>query len=96
MELIAEARTDECTREMAALELALLRRGVQHRDAVQVRCSSCERTPLTGERVYLAETGPVLCELCRSQEPAIRVQSRVVRGPSFGRAIRIIDRRAAY
>jgi hypothetical protein len=86
---------DECTREMQALELALLRRGVEHRDAAQVRCSLCQRTPLTGERIYLADRGPVLCELCRSAEPAVSVQCRVVRGPSFGRAIRIIDRRAA-
>jgi hypothetical protein len=80
---------------MPALELALLRRGVEHRDAAQVRCSLCRRTPLTGERVYLADSGPVLCELCRSGQPAISVQCRVVRGPDFGRAIRIIDQRVA-
>jgi hypothetical protein len=73
----------------------LLRRGVEHRDGAHVRCSLCRRTPLIGERVYLADNGPVLCELCRSGEAETPVQCRVVRGPSFGRAIRIIDQRAA-
>jgi hypothetical protein len=94
VEITALTWVDECMREMPALELALLRRGVEDRDSVHVRCGLCRRTPLTGERVYLAESGPVLCELCRSEEPATEVQCRVVRGPSFGRAIRIIDQRA--
>lgn len=93
MELTVDARLDECMREMPALELALLRRGVEDRHASRVRCSLCQRTPLTGERVYLADSGPVLCELCRPEEPAEPVQCRVVRGASFGHAIRIVDRR---
>jgi hypothetical protein len=95
VEIGSEDWVDECTRVMPALEVALLRRGVEHRDAAQVRCSTCRRTPLTGERVYLTESGPVLCELCRSGLPATPVACRVVRGPNFGRAIRIIDQRAA-
>lgn len=95
VELGPDARLDGCTRGMPALELALLRRGVEHRGAAQVRCSLCRRAPLIGERVYLAGRGPVLCELCRSEEPAASVQSRVVHGPNFGHAIRIIDQRAA-
>jgi hypothetical protein len=95
MELGTESWVDECTREMHALELALLRHGVEHRDAAHVRCGRCQRTPLIGERIYLADTGPVLCELCRSDQPASPLQCRVVRGPAFGRAIRIVDRRAA-
>jgi hypothetical protein len=95
MELIADPWVDECTRHMPALELALLRRGVEDRGAGHVRCSHCHRTPLVGERVYLADSGPVLCELCRAGEPASPLQSRVVRGPNLGRAIRIVDQRAA-
>jgi hypothetical protein len=95
MEVIADSWVDECTRDMPALELALLRRGVEDRGADHVRCSHCHRTPLVGERVYLADNGPVLCELCRAGLPATAVQTRVVRGPSFGRAIRIVDQRAA-
>jgi hypothetical protein len=94
VELGTDAWLDECTREMPALELALLRRGVEHRDGAQVRCSLCRRTPLTGERIYLAESGPLLCELCRPGELDTPAQCRVVRGPSFGRTIRIIDQRA--
>lgn len=90
VETIADARVDEWRREAPALERALLRRGVQHRYATHERCSGCGRTPLVGERVYLADTGPVLCELCRASESARQLHSRVVRGPSSGRAIRVI------
>lgn len=95
VEASVDSRVDECTRDMPALELALLRRGVEYRDAAQQRCSRCRRTPLLGERIYMAVSGPVLCELCRVDEPAQVLQCRVVLGPTSGRAIRILDQRAA-
>lgn len=95
MNAAVDSMMDECTRDMPALELALLRRGVEYRDAAHQRCSCCQRTPLVGERIYLADSGPLLCELCRGGKPATPVECRVVRGPNFGRAIRILDQRAA-
>ena len=85
----------ESTHEMADLELALLRRGVDARSAERERCGRCRRTPLIGERVYTYDRGPVLCELCRAQRSETPLQSRVVHGPAFGHSIRIADRRAA-
>ncbi len=86
---------DEWPRGMAAIELALLRRGVAARDGAHERCSGCHRTPLTGERVYLMESGPVLCELCRGSRSEPRLHSRVVRAPGYGRAIRVLAEGAA-
>jgi hypothetical protein len=39
------------------LQVALVRRAVDHRDAHRERCCACRRTPLMGERVYLDERG---------------------------------------
>src|ERR1700733_13906248 len=47
------------------LQLALVRRAVDRRDADRERCRGCRRTPLIGERVYLDEHGRLYCELCR-------------------------------
>jgi hypothetical protein len=80
---------------MATLELALLRRGVRQRDADRERCGRCRRTPLVGERMYLVDSGPPLCELCRSDQSAPPLQARQVRGPDFGRAIRLVEQPAA-
>jgi hypothetical protein len=93
MEAGSDLCLDEWRRDMPALELALLRQGVEQRDASRERCARCLRTPLVGERVFLNEAGPVLCALCRSGNDASRLQSRVVRGPNFGQAIRIVGRR---
>ena len=95
METTADVRVDELRRAARALERALLRRGVAHRYAERERCSRCNRTPLLGERVYPADPGPVVCELCRPGQLARELDSRVVRGPEFGRALRIIRDRAA-
>jgi hypothetical protein len=59
-------------REMADLERALLRHGVDRRAADRARCASCGRTPLVGERVY-PHDGPhaIVCELCHPRaQPA--------------------------
>ena len=96
MDSFADVWVDELPRRMQALERALLRRGVRHRDASRERCSRCRRTPLVGERVYLAEAGPVICATCRSGEaPVPSLSSRIVRGPGVGRTIRILDQSAA-
>jgi hypothetical protein len=77
------------------LQVALMRRAVDHRDAVRERCHGCSRTPLVGERVYLDERGTLYCELCRALEPEPILESRVVHGPEFGHTLRLADHRAA-
>lgn len=81
-------------REMAELELALLRRGMDQRVAGIETCSRCRRAPLIGERVYVYERERVLCELCRCLHRAPPSSSRLVHTPAFGHSLRIIDQRA--
>ena len=78
-----------------ALELALLRRGVDALAAGCERCGHCHRTPLIGERIYVYESGAVRCELCRALDGEQPLASRVVHGPEFGHTMRITDHRAA-
>lgn len=80
---------------MAALERALLRRGMSERTAKREVCALCRRTPLVGERVYLAESGVMLCELCRPRGLEPPVRSSTIHGPEFGHTLRIPDQRAA-
>jgi hypothetical protein len=80
---------------MAELELALLRRGVDEMAAGCERCARCHRTPLIGERVYVYESGSIVCELCRRLQRDTPSASRVVHGPEFGHTMRITDHRAA-
>jgi hypothetical protein len=86
---------DTSVRDMPALELALMRRGVHDLAAGCERCARCRRTPLIGERVYVYESGSLLCELCRAVEPRSPVHSRLIHGPEFGHTFRITDQRAA-
>jgi hypothetical protein len=85
----------EIEREMAELELALLRRGMDQRAAGQECCSRCARSPLIGERVYVYAPQRILCELCRERERHAPDGSRLVHTPAFGHTLRIIDQRAA-
>ena len=78
------------------LELALLRRGVDERVADRERCEHCRRTPLIGERIYIYESGAILCELCRARHKQEPVRSALVHGPEFGHTMRATDRRTAY
>jgi hypothetical protein len=48
------------------LERALLRQGVDGRDAEHRRCDRCQRTPLIGERVAYYADSSMRCELCAS------------------------------
>jgi hypothetical protein len=77
------------------LELALLKRGVEQRAAGRERCERCNRTPLIGERIYVYDTGTMLCELCRAAQRDAPLRSRLVHGPEFGHTMRVSDRRAA-
>ncbi len=81
------------TRAMPKLELALLRRGVDDLTEECECCGRCHRRPLIGERVYLYESGSVLCELCRALQGVAPAASHVVHGPEFGHTMRIIDQR---
>jgi hypothetical protein len=85
----------DISREMAELELALLRHGVDERAATREHCSRCRRTPLIGERMYHYHHGVVVCELCRGLADGAPVSTQLVHGPMFGHTIRIIDQRAA-
>jgi len=82
-------------RETDELELALLRRGLCERSAGSERCGRCHRTPLIGERVYIYDSGSVVCELCRSLQHEVPRYSHIVHTPEFGHTMRIIDQRAA-
>ena len=95
MTVVQEDVLQDRDRQMEDLELALLRRGVDERDAGRDCCAHCRRTPLIGERVYVYAEGGTLCELCRSLEPAVPLHSQLVHGPAFGHTIRIVDQRAA-
>jgi hypothetical protein len=81
--------------DMAELELALLRRGVDELAAGCERCERCQRTPLIGERVYLYGPGTLVCELCRAMQRDAPQASRIIHGPEFGHTMRITDHRAA-
>jgi hypothetical protein len=82
-------------RPMPELELALLRRGVNHISSETDRCGHCGRRPLIGERVYLYGSGALLCELCKAFQSDPPAGSRLVHGPEFGHTMRIIDQRPA-
>ncbi len=47
----------------------LLRRSVGALDSGRSGCSTCQRTPLVGERLHEMDTGRLLCELCVSELP---------------------------
>jgi hypothetical protein len=78
---------------MPELELAMLRRGVDERAADFERCRRCRRTPLIGERVYVFDSGEILCELCRVGARHVPSHSRLMHGPEFGHTMRVIDQR---
>lgn len=82
-------------REITELELALLRRGMEERGEGNECCSTCRRTPLTGEHVYVYESGRVVCELCRQRQRNVPIESHLVHTAAFGHSIRILDQRAA-
>ena len=54
------------TTDETDLERALLRQGVDGRDAEHRRCDGCHRIPLIGERVAHYAAGAMRCELCAS------------------------------
>ncbi len=92
MEVLIESKSD---RNMPALERALLRRGMNERNARREGCARCRRTPLIGERVYVAADGELLCALCQSRQANPPAHWTLVHGPEFGHTLRLLDRRAA-
>ena len=80
---------------MQDLELALLRRGLHDMTVGLDRCRQCRRTPLMGERVYVLDSGVLLCELCRERQRNAPTNSRVVHGGEFGHTLRVGQQRAA-
>jgi hypothetical protein len=70
------------------LERSLLQRGIGDLVAGRPRCSSCERTPLVGERVHEYDGEGLLCDLCRAGRPDEPVSSRRLRSAEFGQAPR--------
>jgi hypothetical protein len=84
---------DTGIRLMPKLELALLRRGVDHRTAELETCAHCHRHPLIGERVYVYSSGSTLCELCKALGTERPTSSHLVHGPEFGHTMKIIDQR---
>jgi hypothetical protein len=81
--------------EIQELELALLRRGLDHRADASERCDRCRRTLLVGETVHVYDSGRIVCDLCREHERKPPATVRLVHGPAFGHTIRIIDQRKA-
>jgi hypothetical protein len=82
-------------REMAELELELLRQGVNQRAAGQECCARCHRSPLIGESVYTYDAARMLCELCRALTREAPNGSRLIHTPAFGTTLRILDQHAA-
>ena len=59
----------------------LLRRSLGSLGGGGSSCSSCERTPLAGERLHELDSGPLLCDLCYGALPEkdrLAVRSRRV------------------
>jgi len=59
----------------------LLRRSLGSLTSGGSSCSSCERTPLAGERLHELDAGPLLCDLCYGALPEgdrLEVRSRRV------------------
>jgi len=82
-------------REIAELELALLRRSLPHLSEACERCGACLRSMLVGERVYEYRSGALRCALCRDREADDPAAFHTVHGPEFGHTLRLLDRRAA-
>jgi len=49
---------------MPDLGSMLLRRSLGTLTGNGSSCSSCQRTPLAGERMHELDSGPLLCDLC--------------------------------
>ncbi len=71
------------------LERALLRQGVDGRDADHRRCDGCGRIPLIGERVALYEAGAMRCELCASVHAERPASEQLVKHAPDGPSARV-------
>jgi hypothetical protein len=80
---------------MPDLAAMLLRRSVGSLSPSGVSCSTCERTPLAGERMHEMDTGRILCDLCVSALPEDeRTAVAVQRVHASERQLRIAPRAA--
>lgn len=75
--------------DIARLERALLRRGVEARAADRRECSDCGRVPLVGERMYRYDGDGRVCELCRGRHREAPRASEQIRHAESGRTVRI-------
>lgn len=71
------------------LERALLRSGVDGRDAEHRRCDGCGRIPLIGERVADYAAGTMRCELCASVHAERPAAERLVKHAPDGPSARV-------
>jgi hypothetical protein len=78
----------------ADLERRLLHKGVRDLAAGRDRCGECRRTPLPGEHLDRYEDGARLCELCSALRRGVPVESRRVRHPEHGHAVKLTIRAA--
>ena len=69
------------------LERALLRKGVDSRDARSPRCAECGRQPLIGESIHRYERDAV-CELCRPRRRAEPLRTHLVLHLEHGLSVR--------
>ena len=79
------------------LEKALLRRSVGEHETQRHRCAHCDRTPLTGELVYVyaAVSGErLVCELCRPLRRQAPARSELMHAPEHERSVRLMRRAA--
>jgi hypothetical protein len=76
------------------LERLLLRKGVGALTADRNSCADCDRTPLVGERIYIYDTGQLVCELCRPLRRQEPVGVDLVRHSEHGHTVRLTVRAA--
>jgi hypothetical protein len=74
------------------LERELLRKAVLAFRRRGHRCHDCRRSPLTGERVYVYESGRTVCELCKPLRRDAPVAHELVRGPESGLSVKVTAR----
>jgi hypothetical protein len=79
------------------MELAtlLVRRAVEAPAHDRARCSTCRRTPLTGELLHVGESGEATCALCLELTPQERREpTRAVRVHAAERPLAVVSRAA--
>jgi len=73
----------------------LVRKSVDALSDDRDHCTTCGRTPLTGERVHRYDDGLLLCELCRPLTRVADAREEVMRHSEHGHTVRAVQRIAA-